>query len=449
MALLMVGRRKGDCQMSDSEKMAYETVSEDEIEPVLKLLQGGDPDAIAKQAGITKQQLLRMRDNLLAAAESAKLKETALPLEKIGRNDPCPCGSGKKYKRCCLGKHEAAKREKTEEEAQKLRAREDEQKRLISQIESTFQLLASQKHSEAGRRARQLLKQYPNEDRLHDILANSYQYAGECDEAVEICKRRLAVASSEKDYFTEHGRYRDAEIDEPALSYYYPPMTWLQKYWIALKARDYVAGYPEGEHTEVAELIENLQTADDPGRFPATQSEGLEARRDQLRDTLDGLISIGPDVISYLLPQACRYNWSGILVVDILAGFRTDAAIRALIDISMFGFAYASGASLHHLQGCGEMVVPHIEAALSEDREFDPIKTGIVSVLGNVRNPASYKLLLRLLEHESAHIVNWAGAALGKFDDVSALPAMMAANKRIGGEKMIDDAIEKLRSIEN
>ena len=24
--------------------------------------------------------------------------------EKIGRNDPCPCGSGKKYKSCCLRK---------------------------------------------------------------------------------------------------------------------------------------------------------------------------------------------------------------------------------------------------------------------------------------------------------------------------------------------------------
>lgn len=23
---------------------------------------------------------------------------------KIGRNDPCPCGSGKKYKKCCLSK---------------------------------------------------------------------------------------------------------------------------------------------------------------------------------------------------------------------------------------------------------------------------------------------------------------------------------------------------------
>ena len=22
---------------------------------------------------------------------------------KVGRNDPCPCGSGKKYKKCCLG----------------------------------------------------------------------------------------------------------------------------------------------------------------------------------------------------------------------------------------------------------------------------------------------------------------------------------------------------------
>jgi len=25
------------------------------------------------------------------------------PLPKIGRNEPCPCGSGKKYKKCCLG----------------------------------------------------------------------------------------------------------------------------------------------------------------------------------------------------------------------------------------------------------------------------------------------------------------------------------------------------------
>ena len=26
-------------------------------------------------------------------------------MTKVGRNEPCPCGSGKKYKACCLGKH--------------------------------------------------------------------------------------------------------------------------------------------------------------------------------------------------------------------------------------------------------------------------------------------------------------------------------------------------------
>ena len=40
--------------------------------------------------------------------EDFKEKDTALPPirteEKIARNDPCPCGSGKKYKKCCLNK---------------------------------------------------------------------------------------------------------------------------------------------------------------------------------------------------------------------------------------------------------------------------------------------------------------------------------------------------------
>lgn len=30
--------------------------------------------------------------------------KTIVKGEKIGRNDPCPCGSGKKYKKCCLNK---------------------------------------------------------------------------------------------------------------------------------------------------------------------------------------------------------------------------------------------------------------------------------------------------------------------------------------------------------
>ncbi len=33
-------------------------------------------------------------------------KKPVVKGEKVGRNDPCPCGSGKKYKHCCLGKDE-------------------------------------------------------------------------------------------------------------------------------------------------------------------------------------------------------------------------------------------------------------------------------------------------------------------------------------------------------
>jgi hypothetical protein len=32
------------------------------------------------------------------------------PFRSVGRNDPCPCGSGKKFKKCCLGKLEAEPR---------------------------------------------------------------------------------------------------------------------------------------------------------------------------------------------------------------------------------------------------------------------------------------------------------------------------------------------------
>ncbi|MDX1778368.1 MAG: SEC-C metal-binding domain-containing protein, partial [Thermodesulfobacteriota bacterium] len=34
--------------------------------------------------------------NLLLNPPQPKIAE-----KKIGRNDPCPCGSGKKYKKCC------------------------------------------------------------------------------------------------------------------------------------------------------------------------------------------------------------------------------------------------------------------------------------------------------------------------------------------------------------
>lgn len=433
--------------MSIFNELQFDTMSEAELEPILELLEGGDPNIIALKAGITREQLFRMRDDLLSQAEHKRAELTDVPSEKIGRNEPCPCGSGKKYKHCCLGKHEAAMWTKDTEQAENLRANEKEQGQLVQRIEKAFALLGSQQYPEAISFALNLTRLYPNEDRLHDIVATSHLYSGECEEAIEICRRRLEVARSEKDYFIEHGRYQDAEIDKPSLSYYYPPLTWLQKYWIALKAQDYRDSYSIAEKPKINALIKKLQTADDTNQFPEKHSNGLELRRNALAETLDQLKAIGPEIIPYLLPLACKYSWAGIFVPEILSSYKTDMASRALIDISMFGFAYASGASLHYLEKIGEAVIPYIEETFSRDKAFDPIKTGIVSVLGNIRVPASYELLLRLLEHKSPHIVNWAGDALGNFNNLKALPAMVAANQRIGGEKMIDAAIEKLKDL--
>jgi preprotein translocase subunit SecA len=52
-----------------------------------------------------KDQLVGRSDAAEAAdgkqGEGAKVKQIVREASKVGRNDPCPCGSGKKYKKCC------------------------------------------------------------------------------------------------------------------------------------------------------------------------------------------------------------------------------------------------------------------------------------------------------------------------------------------------------------
>jgi uncharacterized protein YecA (UPF0149 family) len=47
-------------------------------------------------------------DSVLKDDSSKSAMKEIKPEEKtIGRNDPCPCGSGKKYKKCCMGKEKS------------------------------------------------------------------------------------------------------------------------------------------------------------------------------------------------------------------------------------------------------------------------------------------------------------------------------------------------------
>jgi len=435
--------------MKNDNRLKLDALSETDLEPVLKLFQGEDPDSVARNAGMTKERLLGIRDDILARVAKERCDVPGAKSIKTGRNEPCPCGSGKKYKHCCMDRCETGQSEQQAAASGAPRASAAEQAKLIKRIEKAFDLLSVGRYAEARNQASLLVARYPNEDRIHDILATIHLYTGEYEAAVAICKQRLAVAEMEKAYFIEHGRYRDAEIDQPSLSYIYPPLTWLQKYWIAWKAGEYQTLYPPKENEVISGLVRELQTADDVNRFPAKHAQGLEMRRTTLKETLEKLKNTGPEVIPYLLPLVVKYSWAGVFVPEILSAYPTDLATRVLIDISMFGFAFLSGASLHYLEKRGEEVIPYIREALLRDREFDPIKTGIVSVLGNIRKPASYEMLLDLLKHESSHIVNWAGDAIGKHNNIEALPAMLAASKRIGGERMIEEAILRLKDLDS
>lgn len=66
--------------------------------------------AALKPSGPTLAEVDAMVKKALESATPAEPPTSAMPhprakpqkKAKVGRNEPCPCGSGKKYKRCCL-----------------------------------------------------------------------------------------------------------------------------------------------------------------------------------------------------------------------------------------------------------------------------------------------------------------------------------------------------------
>jgi tetratricopeptide (TPR) repeat protein len=75
-------------------------------------------------------------------------------LLKVGRNDLCPCGSGKKYKKCCMLKDETQKLEELEkkenlvEEKEKKHPRTDE---IENNLHRAYRLLDEEDFSHAGK----------------------------------------------------------------------------------------------------------------------------------------------------------------------------------------------------------------------------------------------------------------------------------------------------------
>jgi len=67
-------------------------------EPLLDLPQDVEDRLFAEAGDLIPACVLDIAD-YWRATRTAPLRQSSGP--KAGRNDPCPCGSGKKFKRCC------------------------------------------------------------------------------------------------------------------------------------------------------------------------------------------------------------------------------------------------------------------------------------------------------------------------------------------------------------
>ena len=57
---------------------------------------------VRPQRTVERKQILRGSEAMLKGDAKTKVKPTPIKkAQKVGPNDPCPCGSGKKYKKCC------------------------------------------------------------------------------------------------------------------------------------------------------------------------------------------------------------------------------------------------------------------------------------------------------------------------------------------------------------
>ncbi len=86
---------------------------------------------------------------------------------KIGRNAPCPCGSGKKYKRCCLPPQEGTPATAPPAPPQPIGITPGGAIAFYDEIDqlsnSVLDLIKEGKHDEAESVCKQLSKRYPDQ----------------------------------------------------------------------------------------------------------------------------------------------------------------------------------------------------------------------------------------------------------------------------------------------
>jgi tetratricopeptide (TPR) repeat protein len=139
-------------------------------------------------------------------------------MAKPGRNDPCPCGSGKKYKRCCLAKDEEAERtlaptptprhkSPTHAEIAASLTAADDYVELVALSNAAVDLVHEGRLELAEKYARDLIERFPNVHDGWDRLGMVYQARGDHQMAID-CYRKVI------DFIRAHPDDFDPEFED-------------------------------------------------------------------------------------------------------------------------------------------------------------------------------------------------------------------------------------------
>ena len=133
-------------------------------------------------------------------------------MAKIGRNQPCPCGSGRKYKHCCWDRDRAVHAPATPPvplpvlppvPPREYLWDEDD---FVQLSNSVVDLIKEGRLDDADAACEQLRTRYPE---VHDWLmrkAMVCEARGEFELAIEYCERTIAWMDAHPEYFDPESR---------------------------------------------------------------------------------------------------------------------------------------------------------------------------------------------------------------------------------------------------
>ena len=111
---------------------------------------------------------------------------------KIGRNNTCPCGSGKKYKKCCLNNPRKSPQAESGDN--------DDITSFIELSNSIKDLLENRNFKKARAVCRQLLNEYPEQIEGISRFAQVYEAMGDRVRAAEYYRKSAEFAATNEGF---------------------------------------------------------------------------------------------------------------------------------------------------------------------------------------------------------------------------------------------------------